>query len=48
SVPTEQIMNGVGGLLLTGGLDVDPSHYGATPDPGAGIKTNLRTTRLPG
>ncbi|MCH7606776.1 MAG: gamma-glutamyl-gamma-aminobutyrate hydrolase family protein [Chloroflexi bacterium] len=37
SVPTDQIMDGVGGLLLTGGPDVDPSHYGATPDPDAGL-----------
>ena len=36
-VPTDQIMIGVGGLLLAGGPDVDPSHYGATPDPGAGL-----------
>ena len=37
SIPSEQLMNGVGGLLLTGGLDVDPSHYGATPEFGAGL-----------
>lgn len=37
SVATEQIMNGVGGLLLPGGLDVDPAHYGATPNLGAGL-----------
>ena len=35
-VATEQVMNDVGGLLLPGGLDVDPSRYGATPNLGAG------------
>ena len=30
-------MEGVGGLLLPGGPDVDPSLYGAAPDPTAGL-----------
>ena len=34
---TEDLMLGVGGLLLSGGPDVDPSLYGATPDPDAGL-----------
>ena len=33
-------MEGVGGLLLPGGPDVDPPLYNATPDPAAGLKTN--------
>ena len=37
SVPTETLMEGVGGLLLSGGPDVDPEFYGATPDPDAGL-----------
>ncbi len=37
SVPTEKLMEGVGGLLLSGGPDVDPELYGATPDPEAGL-----------
>ena len=37
SVPTETLMEGVGGLLLSGGPDVDPGFYGATPDPDAGL-----------
>lgn len=35
--PTEVLMEGVGGLLLPGGPDVDPLLYGASPDPTAGI-----------
>jgi len=34
---TEDLMLGVGGLLLSGGPDVDPALYGATPDPDAGL-----------
>jgi putative glutamine amidotransferase len=30
-------MHGIGGLLLPGGPDVDPTLYGATPDPNAGL-----------
>lgn len=37
SRPTEQLMEGVGGLLLPGGPDVDPVLYGASPDPSAGL-----------
>jgi putative glutamine amidotransferase len=35
---TEDLMFGVGGLLLSGGPDVDPALYGATPDPNAGLE----------
>ena len=34
---TEELMQGVGGLMLTGGPDVDPSLYGQEPDPQAGL-----------
>ena len=37
-LPTEQLFDGVGGLMLTGGPDVDPLVYGATPDPDAGLE----------
>jgi len=37
ALPTERLMEGVGGLLLSGGPDVDPSFYGASPDPDAGL-----------
>ena len=36
-VPTEELMAGVGGLLLSGGPDVDPARYSADPDPEAGL-----------
>jgi putative glutamine amidotransferase len=36
--PTESLMDGVGGLLLPGGPDVDPLLYGAVPDPQAGLE----------
>jgi gamma-glutamyl-gamma-aminobutyrate hydrolase PuuD len=32
---TQELMHGIGGLLLSGGPDVDPTLYGATPDPNA-------------
>lgn len=35
--PTEELMAGVGGLLLSGGPDVDPARYGADPNPEAGL-----------
>ena len=35
---TEELMQGVGGLLLAGGPDVDPSLYGVAPDPDAGLQ----------
>ncbi len=38
SKPVEVLMEGVGGLLLPGGPDVDPRLYGATPDPAAGLE----------
>ena len=33
-----EIMQGVGGLLLSGGPDVHPGRYGQDPDPDAGLK----------
>ena len=36
--PTEVLMEGVGGLLLPGGPDVDPVLYGESPDPSAGLE----------
>lgn len=40
STSTEVLMEGVGGLLLPGGPDVDPALYGAVPDPDAGLEVN--------
>ena len=37
AAPADELMDGVGGLLLSGGPDVDPALYGAVPDPGAGL-----------
>lgn len=37
----ESIMNGVTGLLLSGGADIHPSSYGQQIDPGAGVETDL-------
>ncbi len=34
----EEMMQGVGGLLLSGGPDVHPSRYHQAPDPDAGLK----------
>ena len=36
--PTEQLMEGMGGLLLPGGPDLDPSLYEQSPDSEAGLK----------
>ncbi len=33
----QEILKGAGGLLLTGGPDIDPAHYGEVPDPNAGL-----------
>ena len=38
SVP--QLMDDAGALLLTGGPDIDPSYYGESPRPGAGVEVN--------
>ena len=35
--PVEQLMEGVGGVLLPGGPDIDPNLYGVSPDPDAGL-----------
>ena len=35
--PVEQLMEGVGGVLLPGGPDIDPNLYGVSPDPVAGL-----------
>ena len=37
-VATEELMNDVGGLLLSGGPDIDPAQYGEEPDPNAGLE----------
>ncbi|NQW24537.1 MAG: gamma-glutamyl-gamma-aminobutyrate hydrolase family protein [SAR202 cluster bacterium] len=38
NVPTEELMAGVGGLLLCGGPDIDPTLYGEEPDPSANLE----------
>ena len=35
---TEELMSNVGGLLLSGGPDIDPALYGEEPDPNAGLE----------
>ena len=37
-VATEELMSNVGGLLLSGGPDIDPALYGEEPDPNAGLE----------
>ena len=37
-VATEELMRDAGGLLLTGGPDVDPALYGEVADPEAGLE----------
>lgn len=37
-VTTEELMGGVGGLLLSGGPDIDPALYGEEPDHDAGLE----------
>ena len=37
ALPTAQLMEDASGLLLSGGPDVDPSFYGASPDPDAAL-----------
>ncbi len=41
-VDTAEVMGDVGGLLLSGGPDIDPVLYGEEPDPNAGLE--LRRT----
>ena len=36
--PAHRILEGIGGLMLTGGPDVDPALYGAEPDPDANLE----------
>lgn len=38
SGPPEVLLRGAGGLLLSGGPDVDPARYGESPDPQAGLR----------
>ena len=45
-LPTDQLMDGVGGLMLCGGPDVDPSFYGDLPDPEAGLQLCLPLDEL--
>ena len=35
---TDELLQGVGGLLLSGGPDVHPERYGQEPDPNAGLQ----------
>ncbi len=37
---TEELMRDAGGLLLSGGPDIDPALYGEEPDPDAGLTLN--------
>ena len=46
SLPTNRLLDGVGGLLLCGGPDVDPSFYGESPDPEAGLQLSLALDEL--
>ena len=41
NVPTGELMAGVGGLLLSGGPDVDPARYGADPEAGLYLDQGL-------
>lgn len=38
SLPTDELMRGIGGLLLSGGPDVHPCRYGQEPDPEARLQ----------
>ena len=40
NVDTHLLMHNAGGLLLSGGPDIDPRLYGEEPDPDAGLKLN--------
>lgn len=46
SLPTDHLMEGVGGLMLCGGPDIDPSFYGESPDPEAGLQLCLPLDEL--
>ena len=37
-LPVDSLLEDVGGLLLTGGPDIDPRIYGEAPDPAAGLE----------
>ena len=37
-LPADELLQGVGGLLLSGGPDVHPKRYGQEPDSNAGLK----------
>jgi putative glutamine amidotransferase len=39
-IATEELMSNAGGLLLSGGPDIDPALYGEEPDPDAGLTLN--------
>ena len=36
----EETLDRMDGLLVTGGADIDPARYGASPDPAAGLELN--------
>ena len=42
----ESFMDGVTGLLLSGGADIHPSYYGQDIDPNASVKTDVLRDRL--
>ena len=42
----DELLDGVGGILLPGGPDVDPALYGESPDTTAGLEVNRRLDDL--
>ena len=46
SVSTKSLMDGLGGLLLTGGPDVDPVRYGGGLDPKVGLEFSTELDTL--
>ena len=45
-VSSDEMLRGVGGLLLSGGPDVHPCRYGQEPDPEAGLKLSPELDEL--
>lgn len=45
-LPSGKLLEGTGGLLLTGGPDIDPILYGESPGPGAGHARELDDLEL--
>ena len=42
----EEVLDQLDGLLVTGGEDIHPSHYGQEPDPEAGLELNPARDRM--